>query len=147
MDTVKEVFRAAAAALAPLLSNPGAGLPGRAGVGSILEQLFPVRGALSRVPLPVVLPTPLPNPLKSPSPQPDRNAARPPSAPKSSRASPAGQPPLFFYFLFSGFVFEVFLRDFLSKVAQLPHTKNNIFRLHPCKIFLVLEFKKHGGVM
>ena len=91
MDSVKEVFRAAAAALEPLLSNSNGGLPGKAGAGSILEQLFPVRKALSRVPLPVDLPAPLPNPLKGPSPQPDRNAGRLPSAGKASRKSPAGQ--------------------------------------------------------
>jgi hypothetical protein len=91
MDSVKEVFRAAAAALEPLLSNSNGGLPGKAGAGSILEQLFPVRKALSRVPLPVDLPAPLPNPLKGPSLQPDRNAGRLPSAGKASRKSPAGQ--------------------------------------------------------
>ena len=83
MDSLRETFRAATSILEPLLCRSD-GQANRTGP-SILEQMFPVRKALSRVPLlednpmPPALPPPiLPNPLKSARQQLDGNTGKPP---------------------------------------------------------------------
>lgn len=96
MDSVREIFRAAATILEPLLCRSD-GQASRAGP-SILEQCFPVRKALSRVPLledeskPPALPPPiLPNPLNPVRQQLDGNTGKPLVTRAVNRNTPPGE--------------------------------------------------------
>lgn len=96
MDSVRETFRAAATILEPLLCRSD-GQPNRVGP-SILEQMFPVRKALNRVPLlennpvPPALPPPvLPNLLKPARQQPDGEPGNSLLTADDNRKTPPGQ--------------------------------------------------------
>ncbi len=96
MDSVRETFRAAATILEPLLCRSD-GQPNRVGP-SILEQMFPVRKALNRVPLlennpvPPALPPPvLPNLLKPARQQPDGEPGNSLLTAGDNRKTPPGQ--------------------------------------------------------
>ncbi|BDA45508.1 probable terminal nucleotidyltransferase 4B at N-terminal half [Coccomyxa sp. Obi] len=96
MDSVRETFRAAATILEPLLCRSD-GQPSRAGP-SILEQMFPVRKVLSRVPLlednhiaPALPPPILPNPLNPARQQPDGNTGKPLLTAADDRKTPPGE--------------------------------------------------------